>query len=333
VSIKSIQPIRIGFALYDKSLLTAVTLAAEMFMSANMLRPRQHQRNHPIQIDIIAPKNTKVDTIGALTLATTIDYSQDHHFDYIFLPPMWGNPMSSVMKLPQISTWLKWQLARQATIVATGTGVCWLAHCGLLNGKVATTHWSFSERFAQLFPDVILRKEIPITRSETIYCAKSINTQTELVVFFIAKMFGKDVARTIERHYTQDVSKSTDEPYFEFGGEVQPDETVSIAQDYLSANMSKNVSITALARHCDVSASTIVRHFKAQVGETPHQYLTRIRLNQAKSLLLDRNLTIGEVAELVGFSDSHYFSEKFYRSFAVRPRQYREMAKTKLYRR
>lgn len=326
------QPIRVGFALYDKSLLTAVTLAAEMLMSANMLRSRKAQRNNPVEIEVIAPKTESVNTVGSLILNSSLDYSQDSDFDIIFIPPMWGNPMPSIVKFPEIKQWLIQRSKQGNTLVATGTGACWLAHSGLLDGKVATTHWSFASRFRKLFPQVILREEMPITRAANIYCAKSINTQTELLIFFIAQMFGKSIAQTIERHYTQDVSKSSTEPYYQLGGDVQPDEIVSIGQAYLATNLALHHTTEALAKHCGVSARTIVRHFKEQVGETPHQYLTRIRLEQAKSLLLDRNLSIGDVAELVGFNDTHHFSNKFYQSFSVRPKQYRDIAKTKLYR-
>lgn len=326
------QPIKIGFVLYDKSLLTAVTLASEMFMSANALRPRAEQRQKPVEIEVIASAEHSVETAGTLRLTPSMDFSHQTYFDLLFLPPMWGNPMPSITRSHEIGAWIRSQVEQHSTIVATGTGVCWLAYNGLLEGEIATTHWFFAKRFKTLFPQVQLREDMPITKANNIYCAKSINAQTDLVVFFIAKMFGQSIAQIIERHFTQDVSDRQHEPYFQLGGEVQPDEIVAIAQEYLANHLTKQVSTEFLASYCGVSSKTLLRHFKIQVGESPHQYHSRLKLNQAKSLLLDKSLTISDVAELVGFSDSHYFATKFLQAFGLRPKAYREIAKTKLYR-
>ena len=70
-----------------------------------------------------------------------------------------------------------------------------------------------------------------------------------------------------------------------------------------------------LAERLCVSESTLQRIFRARTGFSPHDYLTRLRLKKAATLLLESELTVGEVAAETGFADSNYFCRRF-RSYA-----------------
>ncbi|MNN62848.1 HTH-type transcriptional regulator YesS [compost metagenome] len=63
--------------------------------------------------------------------------------------------------------------------------------------------------------------------------------------------------------------------------------------------------------------------FKKETGETLTDYITRIRINKAKELLLTTDLKVMEISELVGYENPHYFSTVFKKTVGVHPLKYR----------
>ena len=73
------------------------------------------------------------------------------------------------------------------------------------------------------------------------------------------------------------------------------------------------------------SSDYMRRCFKEETGETPLDYLTRLRIERAKSLLIQKSFTsVGDVASLCGFSDNFYFSKTFKLHTGLSPREYRK---------
>ena len=79
-----------------------------------------------------------------------------------------------------------------------------------------------------------------------------------------------------------------------------------------------------LAERLCVSESTLQRIFRARTGFSPHDYLMRLRLKKAATLLLESELTIGEVAAESGFADSNYFCRRFRRYADASPLEFRK---------
>lgn len=93
---------------------------------------------------------------------------------------------------------------------------------------------------------------------------------------------------------------------------------------YLQQNYAQKISIEQLSRHFLCSKSTLMNSFKKTYHLTINQYLTQVRLDQAKKLLERRGISIREIAERCGFSDQNYFSKVFYKAFQMTPSKYRE---------
>ncbi len=322
---------KIGFVLYHRALITGISLSAEMLTSAASLRDRKSQKATPFEIKVIAPSLISPKLTAGIRIQPDCTFANDDSFDVIILPPMWGNPLASLTKHPEIPHWLIKQYQNGAKIIATGTGVIWLAETGLLDHQTATTHWYFHDKFSQLYPKVKLNKQASITSANGLYCTESINSQTEMVLYFITNNFGQKIAKTIETHYGHEISKSDHQPFYEIGGQVQFDESIALAQDWIRLNMNKSITAKSMAEHCQLPLRTFNRKFKDQVGLAPHQYLQKIRMASAKELLRDFGMTINDVSEQVGYKDSYHFSTIFKKEFDVTPNQYRKMVRAKAY--
>lgn len=87
-----------------------------------------------------------------------------------------------------------------------------------------------------------------------------------------------------------------------------------------------SVNVNTIADLIGVHRSTLSRHFLEQMLVSPGEYLNRLRLQHALTLLQESELPINEVAELAGIPDRSYFCRFIRRTFGVSPRQLREQA-------
>ena len=88
----------------------------------------------------------------------------------------------------------------------------------------------------------------------------------------------------------------------------------------------RNEHMSRYAELCGVCESYFYLLFKNCFGMSPVEYRNRIRMTNAGSLLINSDLSVGEIAELVGFEDPFYFSRVFRRTFGLSPLQYRKGA-------
>lgn len=102
-------------------------------------------------------------------------------------------------------------------------------------------------------------------------------------------------------------------------------ETLMIsAKDYIDHHLGDDIGIDHLADYLGISASYFSMLFKPYFKETFVEYVTRKRLEQAKSLMQSTSLSIAKIAEQLGYSDRRYFTKVFQKYFGMRPSEYRD---------
>jgi AraC-like DNA-binding protein len=86
----------------------------------------------------------------------------------------------------------------------------------------------------------------------------------------------------------------------------------------------RNINIAEYAANQHISCSWFIREFKKYTGYAPKQYITNLRIQQAKELLNNRYLSINDVSTLVGYENQLYFSRIFRKNTGMSPREYRD---------
>jgi AraC-like DNA-binding protein/quercetin dioxygenase-like cupin family protein len=97
----------------------------------------------------------------------------------------------------------------------------------------------------------------------------------------------------------------------------------SATLDYIRDHYADEISLNQLARAAALSPQHLSQVFHRSVGLSPFQYLRRYRLDRAKQLLGETDLTVTQVAAAVGYPDAYYFSRAFQRSEGLAPSHYR----------
>lgn len=141
-------------------------------------------------------------------------------------------------------------------------------------------------------------------RRDYLDTALSFSGSEELRQWFLEKM--TDICRTIRDQK-----------------EAQSDSVVKKAKLYINEHYSSDISLDEVSREVNISPYYFSKIFKEESGENFIEYLTRVRIEKAKEMLKDPNLSIKEVSIKSGYSDPNYFSRIFKKQTDMTPREYK----------
>ena len=105
--------------------------------------------------------------------------------------------------------------------------------------------------------------------------------------------------------------------------EKQEERTITGITRYLQEHLAEEISLSVLADNFHLNPQYISQLFKSEIGVNFLAYLTNIRMEKAKKLLLATSLSIAEVAEQSGYGDYRVFTKVFKKSEGITPSQYR----------
>ena len=108
----------------------------------------------------------------------------------------------------------------------------------------------------------------------------------------------------------------------------QDGDDMDMIVDYISENLSSELSLPKLAAAACLSKNYFLRKFRARFGIAPLKYVTMARIERAKQLLANTDIQISDIMVKVGFTDSAHFSKVFKEATGYSPRAYRKVAVT-----
>ena len=100
-------------------------------------------------------------------------------------------------------------------------------------------------------------------------------------------------------------------------------ETVNKIAEYINQNFEKTISNEHVAKMLGYHQYYLNRIFIKHTGKSIHRFLLSTRINHAKKLLLNTDLSVGEISFKVGFNSTSHFSSYFKKEFGVTPAEYR----------
>ncbi|MDW7549954.1 GlxA family transcriptional regulator [Pseudoalteromonas peptidolytica] len=324
---------KIAIVLYRHMLITSVTLPLEM-LKAGQAFAKVHLKDAytPLDIVLCSSHGEAIKADEYITLEAQSDFSALPLYDYIIVPSIWRNPRPIVKQNQELSTSLADAWEAGSTLIGVGTGVCFLASSGLLNGHSATTHWHFAKQFSQLYPNVELKPDYFITQSERIYTIASLNALADVIVHLIELLYGTDAAHHVQQNFSHEIRKPYEEQrYLEGAVDRHADEQIAAIQFWLKNNAADEITLPAVASQFDMSYRTFNRRFKQATGQTAVGYLQQVRVEMCKELLASSNLSIQDIALTCGFNSQGQLSRVFRQLIGKSPSTYRDVVRKKLF--
>jgi len=326
----------VSLVIYQHVLATSLTLPLEMLSAGEAFARRYDKSTIKLKTQLLGQDNRAITSRAGIQFLpdVALDNSTDevNAPNIILLPSLWRNPRPVLKKHPVLIDWLKHCWQQGSTIIAVGTGVCFLAESGLLDGHSATTHWHYVEQFKRDYPQVELKPDFFITQSDRIYCAASLNALADIIVHIISQTYGRAAAQNVERNFSHEIRKPYEEQrYLEGAVDRHADELVAQIQFWLRTNLNSELSLAQLAEQFGLSQRSFSRRFKLATGIRATEYWQQLRIETTKDLLASSNLSIQEIAYHVGYQDQGHLTRLFKQKLAMTPKDYRAMVRKKLF--
>ena len=318
--------------LYPSALASSITLPMEILHAASQMASTGRRGAPQIRFQIAGASKKSIRLNSGIRLNPDIAFDDLATPDLLILPAIWRNPVFTVRESKVLLERLPDIAASGTQICSVGTASCLLAEAGILNGRPATTHWNYFDRFAKRYPEVDLKTRHLITQSDNIYCVGSVNSIADLMVHLIEERFGSKIARAVETQFSPEIRLSFGAASYQNNARSSHhDELVLEGQQWMQEHLGGSINMTSLADHLQLSLRTLNRRFTAAVGVGPKAYLQRLRMTTAKDLLRTSNLSVSEIAWQIGLQDVSYFSAHFKTQNGMSPLKYRQAVRGKLF--
>ncbi len=244
--------------------------------------------------------------------------------DLVIIPSLNHNYEKAMSGNKALIAWIEDQYKNGAEIASICTGAFLLASTGLLNGKSCSTHWSVANDFRNTFPDVRLQPDRLITDENGIYTNGGAYSFLNLIIYLIEKYYGRQTAIFCSKVFQIEMDRQSQSSFIIFKGQKQhSDDIVKEAQDYIEHNASEKISVEHLSAKFAVGRRNFDRRFIKATGNTPIEYLQRVKIENAKRAFETTRKTINEVMYEVGYADVKAFREVFRRITGMSPLEYR----------
>lgn len=224
-----------------------------------------------------------------------------------------------------LTDWLREAAPRARRHGSICSGAFPLAASGLLDGKRATTHWNVASSFAREFPSTRLEVDSIFVRDGQTYTSAGVSAGIDLALAMIEEDHGRTFALRVARSLVVFLKRPGGQSQFSTHLQAQFSSVPAIrkAQEWALAHPSEDLSIETLAAHVGMSERNFRRSFVEELRETPHHYVERIRIDEAKRLIEDTDLPAQTVAKQCGFGTVDSLRRAFVRHVGVTPQWYR----------
>lgn len=227
--------------------------------------------------------------------------------DFIFIP---GVHFESLER--HISTekaffkWLSASSERNINICSVCNAAFILGEAGLLDNRECTTHWRRIDLFGQLFPKAKVLTDVLFVKSGNIYTSAGISAGIDLALSILEELTSpylvNKVARGLVVYHRRSSKHSQQSIYLDYRNHINP--KIHQVQDLLIENMASEVSIEKLATLVNMSPRNLSRVFKEMTNITIVEYLTKLRLEKARTLKSNPDYTIDYIAAECGFKSA-----------------------------
>lgn len=257
-------------------------------------------------------------------MASTVEVAGDNiqPAEFVFVLGSWGTESYNNRKL---TAWLRKRARAGERICGVELGCYIVARAGLLDGKSATTHWSWLNGFKESFDRIDVQESLFTLDSKVMTCSGGL-AGVDLMLRLIEELSSSSISGGIADQMLHHPIRSADDPQRSTMG--RSTETmlplVREAMTLIEGNIEEPLTVPQIAKVLDVSQRQLERQFKKHVGCTVVQFGLLRRLQNARLLLISTKLSIRQIATASGFNTLSHFAYSFGKFFGRRPSDYRE---------
>lgn len=219
-----------------------------------------------------------------------------------------------------LSSWLYRLDQQRALLGAIDSGCFNLAAAGLLKRERITMHWEAIPAYIECYPGAVVTQELFEIGERRITCAGG-TASIDMMLCLIARRHGSELAIQVSEQFVQGrIRQQTDHQRMHVGMRYGVcNKRLTEVLNMMEQHTEVPLSVDQLAGMVCVTRRQLERLFKLHLGETPSNFYLRLRLDHARRLLQQTQLTIIEVSVACGFESASYFSRAYRSHFGLTP--------------
>lgn len=309
------QPKRYVFVLLDKFSMLSFASAVECLRIANRMAGRE-----VYTWTLLGEGGENVTCSAGTTFAVDNELCDLQRDDTILLCSGVSVQDATTKKL---LAWLRREARKGLMVGGLCTASYVLAKAGLLDGKRATIHWENIDSFAEEFEEVTLTKSVFVIDNNRLSTAGG-TSSIDLMLKLLANDHGEDLANSVADQLIYS-SIRTDQDTQRLSiptriGVRHP--KLSMVIQMMEANIEEPISPSVLAQDVGMSTRQLERLFRRYLNRSPKRYYMELRLQKARNLLMQTDMSVINVALACGFASPSHFSKCYRAHYDTTP--YRE---------
>lgn len=221
--------------------------------------------------------------------------------------------------------WLQQRAGSFRRLASVCTGAFVLAAAGLLKGRRAATHWSACDTLQAMWPDIEVDRDAIYTAEPPFYTSAGVTTGLDLCLALVEDDCGAQVALNVARDLVLFMRRPGTQAQFSMALRAQGAAGSRLAPlvAQIVDDPRGDLSVPAMSARVGMSERTFVRRFRAELGETPAQFVKQVRVERAKTLLETTRWPLARIADSAGFSGLDALHRTFLKHVGVTPAAYR----------
>ena len=276
----------------------------------------------PYAIRIVARGGGSVTTSAGVGLVVDPLPPIDAALDTLIVPG--GRGVAVAAADPLLVDWIRERTARSRRVASVCSGALLLASTGVLDGRRATTHWSFCTELARRFPAVRVEPDPIFVNDGPIWTSAGVTAGIDLALALVEDDLGRTAALALARYMVVFLKRPGGQAQFSTALSLQmAEDRFGELHDWITRHLSGDMSLPILADRAGMSERSFSRHYTQTTGQTPGRAVERLRVEAARRLLSESRLPVKRISQRCGFGSEETMRRSFLRVLAVTPQDYR----------
>ena len=273
-------------------------------------------------IRFVSPGGHPIRASCGLRLSADAPISDDTLNDDLLIPG--GEGVNAMLQNTAVCKIIAKHLDRApgGRIISICSGALLLAEAGILDGRVATTHWSRladTKRYERVLWDL----DKICTVQGRVFTSAGVTTGIDLALSIIRADCGPTVALSVARELVVQLRRTGGQSQYaiHLAGQFTRDDALTKLIEKVVSAPHLGWSLDAMAEAAGMNPRTLTRRFKRDLQETPAQFVERVRVDHARGLLAEK-IPLKKVAAESGFGDLQRMRRAFQRRFDINVSDY-----------
>jgi transcriptional regulator GlxA family with amidase domain len=211
------------------------------------------------------------------------------------------NAMFARADVRRALSWLERSATSDRVFASSCTGAFMLGAAGLLDGQSCTTTWWLSPLLAQKYPRARVRVESMVAISGSVFTAGASLAHMDLMLTLVARLRSQELAHEVGRALVVD-QRVSQTRYIVPSHLASDSRLIQDLDATIRDRLAKPLSLERLASELGVTERTLNRRTQAAIGQSPMQFVQRVRVQTAIQLLETTTESVERVARRVGLA-------------------------------